>query len=123
MNIHFGRDIISRNIKAHGQTFTFKRHGKNRHGEPDGTKTVVVSIQGLFHQTRGFITKNTSDGTVSRSSPQPQILCLSGDDTKLIQQGDLLEYSGQDYTVTGVDDVNNLGLACEISLELFDNGT
>lgn len=122
MNIHFGRELISRNIKTHGQTFTFLRDGKNRYGEPTGTKTEVTSVQGLFHQSRGFITKDTSDGTTSRTKPQPQILCLSGDDVKLIQQGDTLEYSGQLYTVTGVDDVNNLGIACDISLEMFDNG-
>lgn len=122
MNIHFGRELILRNIKTHGQTFTFKRTETNRYGEPTGANTEVVSVQGLFHQSRGYITKTVSDGTVSRGKPQPQILCLLDAAVKLIQQGDTLNYMDQVYTVTGVDDVNNLGIACEISLELFDNG-
>lgn len=123
MNIHFGRELILRNINTHGQEFTFERDERNKYGEPTGAKTTVATVKGLFHQSRGFMTKNVSDGTVSRSKPQPQILCLADADVKLVQQGDTLEYLGQLYTVVGVDDVNNLGIACDISLELFDNGT
>ena len=122
MNIHFGREQIARNIRTHGQIFVFTRSGKNSFGEPDGTQTEVASVQGLFHQTRGFITKNISDGTISRNKPQPQILCLADDSVKPIQHGDQLEYAGNLYVVTGVDDINNLGIACDISLEVFDNG-
>lgn len=122
MNINFGREIISKNIKAHGKTFTFKRDHKNDFGEPDGIQATVTSVQGLFHQTRGFVTKNTDDGTVSRTKPQSQILCLSDEKVNLIHQGDKLEYLGAEYTVTAVNDVNGLGIACDISLEVFDNG-
>lgn len=122
MNTNFGKELILRNIKAHGQTFVFKRQGKNTFGEPNGTETVVASIEGLFHQSRSYITKNTSDGTISRTKPQPQILCLVSDSTKLIKQGDILFLSDNKYTVTGVDNLGELDMACDISLEVFDNG-
>lgn len=123
MNIHFGREQIARNIRTHGQTFVFVRDHQNTFGEPDGTQTEVTTVQGLFHQTRQFITKNVSDGTISRSKPYPMILCLVNEDSGKIQHGDKFEYCNKIYTVIGVDDVNNLGIAYNISCEVFDDGT
>lgn len=122
MNRNFARELIARNISTNGEEFTFVRNGRNRHGEPDGTTTTVVTVKGLFHQSRGYITKDVSDGTVSREKPQPRIMCLADTDVKKVQHGDTLEYLGRKYTVTGVDNVNEYGIACDISLEVFDDG-
>ncbi len=122
MNIHFGREQILRNIRTHGQTFVFMRDHKNTFQEPDGTQEEIASIQGLFHQTREFVTKNVSDGTVSRTKPYPMILCLVDENSEKIQHGDKFEYCNRSYMVIGVDDVNNLGIAYNISCEVFDDG-
>lgn len=123
MNNYFGITQISRAIKTHGQDFIFKRAELDINNEPTDRYNTVATIQGLFHQTRGYITKNTNDGTQSRSKPQPQILTLLSEGSKLLLLGDELEYNQKRYTVTGVDDINNLGIALDISLEEIDNGT
>lgn len=122
MNIHFDISKVSRAIDTHGQNFVFTRSGKDDYGQPSH-ETTQIEIKGLFHQTRGYITKNTSDGTVSRSKPQPQIMTLVTPNSSAILPKDKLVYCGKTYTVTGVDDIGNLGVALDISLELIDDGT
>lgn len=121
MNVNFGIELIRRNILAHGQEFTFHRPTLNRFNEPT-TNETLITLQGLFHQTRGYITRNTTDGTVSRSQPQPMVLTLVNPDTQSLQINDYVLYCNQKYRITGINDINNLGMALEISLELIDNG-
>lgn len=121
MNVNFGIELIRRNILAHGQEFIFHRPALSTFNEPT-TNETLITLQGLFHQTRGYITRNTTDGTVSRSQPQPMVLTLVNPDTQSLQINDYVLYCNQKYRVTGINDINNLGMALEISLELIDNG-
>lgn len=122
MNINFGVELVKRNILAHGQEFVFHRPELSQFKEPTSNETPIT-IQGLFHQTRGYITRNTTDGTVSRSQPQPMVLTLVDTTSQTIQINDYMLYCNKKYLVTGINDINNLGIALEISLELIDNGT
>lgn len=121
MNINFGVELVKRNILAHGQEFTFHRPELSTFNEPTSNETLIT-LQGLFHQTRGYITRNTTDGTVSRSQPQPMVLALVKPESQSLQINDYMLYCNQKYRVTGINDINNLGMALEISLELIDNG-
>ncbi len=122
MNVYFDIAKVKRAIKTHGQQFTFKHYGKNDFGEPTGEYTSV-SFQGLFHQTRGYITKTLSDGTISRTKPQPQILALVDEFSTSLVIDDELEYNNFVYRVIGINDVNQLGVALDISLEVLDDGS
>lgn len=121
MNIYYDISKIKRAIDTHGQSFTFLHPGANDYGEPTDNYGSIT-VKGLFHQTRGYITKNVTDGTISRSKPQPQILTLY-DITSTIKLGDKLNFAGHTYNVTGVDNIGNLNIALDISLEMIDNGT
>lgn len=121
MNKNFGVELVKRNILAHGQEFVFHSPELNTFNEPIHDETLIT-IQGLFHQSRGYITRNTTDGTVSRSQPQPMVLALVNPQTQAIRINDYMLYCNQKYLVTGINDINNLGIALEISLELIDNG-
>ena len=122
MNVHFGVELVRRNILTHGTEFTFVHTSLNTFNEPTEGQTEI-KVQGLFHQTRGYITRDTTDGTVSRTRPQPQVLTLVDDTSRSIQKDDYMLYCNQKYRVTGINDINNLGIALEISLERVDNGT
>lgn len=121
MNINFDIAKIARAINTHGQEFVFLRHGEDDYGQPI-EQTSQITIKGLFHQTRSYITKNITDGTIARSKPSPQILTLFNN-TSMIELKDELDFCGKRYTVTGVDNIGNLGIALDISLELIDDGT
>ena len=121
MNTNFGIELVKRNILAHGQEFTFHRPELNQYNEPTSNETLIT-LQGLFHQTRGYITRNITDGTISRSQPQPMVLALVNPESQSLRINDYMLYCNNKYLVTGINDINNLGIALEISLELIDNG-
>lgn len=122
MNVNFDISKVTRAINTHGENFTFVRFGKDDYGQPS-SETTEITIKGLFHQTRSYITKNISDGTISRSKPQPQILTLLTSNSSSIQLKDRITYTGKTYEVNGINDIGNLGIALDISLELIDDGT
>lgn len=124
MNIHFEREKVKRNILAHGCEFTFVRPVKNNFGEYTGETTSVVTLNGLFHQSRGYISQSTGmeDGKVIRSKPQPMILVLFDEYSDLIFTEDTVIYKGTKYRVTGKNNINNLDISYDISLEMIDDG-
>ena len=124
MNIHFEREKVKRNILMHGCQFTFSRVQKDEFEEDDSELIGVTTISGLFHQSRGYISQSTSmnDGRVIRTKPQPMILVLIDEYSDLILPDDIVTYNQIKYRVTGKNDLNNLGLAYDISLEMIDDG-
>lgn len=123
MNIHFEREKIKRNILMHGCKFTFTRIIADEFEEDTQEDTGVVTIDGLFHQSRGYISQSSSsdDGRVIRSKPQPMILVLLDEYSELILSGDIVTYKGIKYRVTGKNNLNNLDIAYDISLEMIDD--
>lgn len=124
MNIHFEREKVKRNILMHGCEFTFSRVHKDDFGEDTGTTETVVTLQGLFHQSRSYISQSTGSdtGRIIRTKPQPMILALLNEYSELILADDIVTYNQAKYRVTGKNDLNNLGIAYDISLELIDDG-
>lgn len=121
---HFDRRKIERFIQTYGTEFVFERPIKNDYGEPTEEKDEIFVV-GVFHQTSGYVTKTLSDGTIKRTKPQPQILVPGelNELSKRVRIGDQLEYCSKHFEVVDMVDFNNLGIACDISLELVDRGT
>lgn len=107
---------VQRFIKRWGQTFTFTLAGENSFGEPEGVK-VEVSLPGVFHDNNEYITQESSDAATIRSKLNTRILCLAKDAAQ-IQPEMTVVIQGQTYRVTGVRNIENLNLACDISLEV-----
>lgn len=124
MNIHFEREKIKRNILMHGCEFTFTRIVADEFEEDTQKETDVVSLNGLFHQSRGYISQSSGsdDGRIIRSKPQPMILVLLDEYSELILSGDIVTYKNTKYRVTGKNNLNNLDIAYDISLEMIDDG-
>lgn len=107
---------VQRFIKRWGQTFTFTLAGENSFNEPEGVK-VEVSLPGVFHDNNEYITQDSSDAGTIHSKLNTRILCLAKDATQ-IQPEMTVVIQGQTYRVTGVRNIENLSLACDISLEV-----
>lgn len=116
MNPSFERHKLIRFIKSQGRTYTFTAPGTNRFGEPTGQgKTVGVS--GVYHETQGYVTNSATDGSNIKSKPESLIMCLVEDTRELVREM-VVTIRGKEYKVVDLRDVNNLGVACDISLEL-----
>ena len=107
---------VQRFIKRWGQIFTFTLAGENSFNEPEGVK-VEVSFPGVFHDNNEYITQDSSDAATIRSKLNTRILCLAKDAAQ-IQPEMTVVIQGQVYRVTGVRNIENLSLACDISLEV-----
>ena len=116
MNPNFEKHKLTRFIKTQGRTYTFTGSWKNQFGEPTET-SKTVEVPGVYHETQGYVTSSAMDGANIKTKPDALIMCLVEDSTGL--EGDMkVTIRDKDYRVVNLRDVNNLGVACDISLEL-----
>ena len=116
MNPSFERNKLIRFIKSQGRTYTFTAPGTNQFGEPTGQKETI-EISGVYHETQGYVTNSATDGANIKTKPDALIMCLVEDSTDL-ERDMKVTIRDKDYRVVNLRDVNNLGVACDISLEL-----
>lgn len=107
---------VEREICTHGETFSFYRYKKNEYEEDTEEKEVVCDAPGLFHQTKSYVSRSVSDANVTETKAQPMILFVL-DDVLKVSPGDMIDFSGRTYTVSGKNDVNQYGALCDVSLE------
>lgn len=112
---------VQREIKMHGSDFTVKRNKIDEYKEPTGEKETITTFRGLFHITKTFQTRNIEDGTVTRTKGQPMILA-DYSDVGEIRNGDIIEYNGLEYTVVDVNNVEQMNIITDISMELIIDG-
>lgn len=117
---NFQLSKVKRLIAVSGQEFSFERPGLNDFNEPTGTAETVV-ITGVYHETSSFITLATSEASITKTKPSPQILALYTDASKL-KSGDKVLYRNHTYKVTGWKDLMEAGVVADISLEVVDDG-
>lgn len=76
-----------------------------------------MEISGVYHESQGYVTNTATDGSNIKSKPNSLIMCLKEDSSPL-EFGMLVTIQDKKYRVVDLRDVNNLGVACDISLEL-----
>lgn len=116
MNLNFEKHKLARFIKTQGRTYTFTAPGINQFGEPTGRKKTV-EVSGVYHETQGYVTNSATDGSNIKSKPDSLLMCLVEDTVELVREM-TVTISGKEYRIVDLRDVNNLGVACDISLEL-----
>lgn len=112
----FERNKINRLIKTYGETLIFERDELNDLKEPTGEKEQIP-VNGLFHQEVGHVTVLAQDSASLQTKPSPYVLALYEDGSK-VKQGDMVSIGDNTYTVAGVTDFGNWGIAVDISLEV-----
>lgn len=108
---------VEREIARHGSTYTVKRNKVDKYGEPTQEVEEVTTLRGLFHISKGFITKNTSDGSQTKTKGQPMILAL-WEECETIQNGDFVVINGNTYKITDKNNIEEYNIIADISLEV-----
>lgn len=107
---------VKRQIQWNGQEFQFTRVVEDKYHR--GTEeTATVTLSGVYHQATSYKQKTTADGSITSSKALPMILCMYEDAAKL-KLGDTVKINGQDMFVTGVENIQELNVAAEVSLEV-----
>ncbi len=120
------RNKIKRQIEWNGQEFVFTRYALNEYEEIDYSKVdKEFHLKGIFHEGGGYggmlnIQVYERDGARTLTKMKPMILCLY-EDGKDLDMDDEVIISDYKYKVVDKNDVKNLKVAFEISLEI-DNG-
>ena len=117
MNLKLQQGVLRRQIKQNGKEYVFYRYGKNKFGEIDKEVKEEININGIFHESNGYVSVTTEDGAQYRSKKSPMIIAAFEDASKILI-GDFLEYNGKVYEVTEITDINDFGIAGDISLEV-----
>ena len=117
----FLKNKINRHIQWNGQNFTFYRYAKNKYGELSSDIECEFNFKGIFHDGGGYggmlnIELYERDGARIISKMKPMILCSYEDGIDLVID-DWAMIGGDKYKIVGKQDVKNLNIAFEISME------
>jgi hypothetical protein len=116
----FLKNKIKRQIFLNGSEFAFTRYKVDKFHQVTNEVEEVIVINGLYHTTNNYIKENISDASRIVTKQQPLILTLY-DEGEKIKISDIVKINGADYKVVNKNDVNNFGVAFDISLEAVLN--
>lgn len=108
---------VKRMIDTLGVMYQFNRDRLNKYKESTGEQELVAELKGVMHSTASYVTKTATDGSTITAKQSPQIF-TNDPKAKLLHIDDKVIIDNCTYKVTGVLDINMLGLAFDISLEV-----
>lgn len=112
---------VQRLIRTAGEWFEFQRPTLDQFNEPNGSETVA-KVAGLFHETSSHVSRDSTEGTVTRSKSSPMILLLYKD-AGSIHIDDFILYHEKQYRVSEMKNIAEGNFAVDISLEeVLDDG-
>lgn len=108
---------VKRMIDTLGVMYQFNRDVLNKYKESTDKQELIAELKGVLHSTASYVTKTATDGSTITAKQSPQIL-TNDPKAKLLHIDDKVIIDNCTYKVTGVLDINMLGLAFDISLEV-----
>lgn len=106
---------IKHQIDWNGEEFVFIHTEEDKYHR--STEPTEITLKGIYHQNSSYVQKTTQDATVTKSKPSPMILCLYTDGNAISLQ-DVVKINGKDMVVTGIENVQELNVALQLSLEV-----
>lgn len=118
------KNKLYRHIDWNGQEFVFYRNAKNEYGELTEEIEKRFWFKGLFHDGGGYggmlnFELYERDGGRTITKMKPMILCKY-DDAKELMIDDVVYIGDDKYRMIEKNNVKNLGIAYELSLEKED---
>ena len=104
---------ICRTLERHGQQCSFSREVENKFHEK-AWEEGRLKCRGLFHEANGFL--NVSLVEAGKVRPQKELKLLIRI-TKDVHKNDKVTVGDSAYKVIGIDDLGNLHLCLDLSLE------
>lgn len=123
---NFLKNKITRQIRWNGKSFTFIRYKENDYHEKNYDEVEMeVTLEGVFHEGGGYggmlnIELYSRDGGRTVTKMKPMILCLKTEESTTLKMDDVVKVGDYIYKVVEKNDIQNLGVAFEISLEIVN---
>lgn len=121
MAVRFMHNKIKRQIVMNGQEMTFIRYCRDEYHQLTDEVEKEFNFNALFHEGGGYggmlnFELYERDGTRVLSKLKPMVLAL-WEDSKEILIDDEVIIGSEKYKVVGTNDVKNLNICIEISME------
>lgn len=122
MPYQFEEAKLSRAIRVYGTEFQFMRAKLDDFGEPTGEKELAHTAKGIYHEQTSYISLTAEDRGVVPKKITPYLSILAKDmldntGKPKVQQGDIVTVNGTEYKVNAVENLSNLNILCQVSLE------
>lgn len=112
---------IKREIQRHGLKYRVVRQVLDEYNEDTGERIDISEIKGIFHIVKGYSTRKVSDGGIVETKGSPKLLVLF-EDSKELRTGDIVSINGSDYAIREINNVDEMNLFCDLSLEVLQYG-
>lgn len=112
---------IKREIETNGDEYKIFREQYNEDLEPTGEVEEVKTIKGILHISGSYVSRETNEGTETRTKRSPMLMCL-WEDSKGIKNRDFVIINNQRFNVINKRNVNEFDLVCDMSMEVVLNG-
>lgn len=111
----FLKHRMERLLKCKGKEYLFISKGEDEFHQP--IDNSEFSIVGVYHEQNSFIRVSNTDAASVQRKKSPMILTLF-ENLGCLKQGDTVTINSIEYAVAGILDIQNYGIAADISLEM-----
>jgi hypothetical protein len=112
---------VKREIQTHGSSYFIQREQLDNYRESTGKFDTVLEVKALFHTTKSYITDETSEGTKYHTKGSP-LLMMEYSSSDKINNGDIVYINDNKYVVVEKNNILNMNIVSDISLEVVLNG-
>lgn len=113
----FLKSKIARQIRSNGLRYCFIRYKVDNFNQLSDEVGKTFFVSGLFHTTNSYVKSDDSEGARIVSKQQPRMLVLV-EDGRMLEKDDVVVINGNKYKVVEKSDINNFGIAFDVSLEM-----
>lgn len=111
-------------VKRVGVVAEFYKQKLDERNESIGDYELKASINGVFHQVKTHQKKTVSNITTYSSRPQPAFMCVNDEYEKVsVEMNDLLKINGKEYRIVAVNNIQEMNVVYDFSLEVVNNGS
>ena len=117
MNLSHQLHAICQVLKVRGQNCVFSRQGENEFHEPLGDEEVL-KCKGLYHTSNqlNYLSSSIEESGKVYTDKRPKLLVLFDN---RVQNEDTVSIGSSKYKVSGIDDLGDLHLCLDLSLEVI----
>ncbi len=108
-------NIIKRKIENLGVLAKLSRKQKNKYGE-EIEPLELFDIKGFFHTQNNYVGTNLQNSGETLQKTQPMFFTMLNSH---IQKDDLLTINNVTYKIKQINDINNLNVVIDLSLEVI----
>lgn len=105
--------MIKRMFELNGQDIKVYREKKNKYHELED-RDNICSSRGLFHEANNFLGVTIAEKGKVYAEKKPMFLMLY---TEKLKKSDIVVIGSREFRVVGIDDLGNLHLLLDLSLE------